>query len=103
MKNGTMASGLTTASSVTSGLMKSTPLFFRRLHARHLLGRGRFAAAEHAVAFHLHHHVAVLVEHFPARAHEAGVRALAQRARLHDAVPERERVAGVHGLEPAQV
>jgi hypothetical protein len=76
MKNGTMASGFTMASKVTRGL-KSIMRPCR-------LWRGRRASPEHAIAFHVHHRVAVLVEHFPHRTHQAHVGALAQWARFQD-------------------
>ena len=56
-------------------------------------GRGRLAAAEHAVAVHVQHLVPVLVVHLPQRAHQADVRALAHRALFDDGRCQGQHVA----------
>src|SRR3954466_11194995 len=89
MKNGTIASGFTIASSVTSGL-RSMP-------------SAGLAAAEHAEAFHVQHLFAALVRHLPAGTHQAEVGLAAQRAGLEDRVAQAQRVTGIHRLQPVEL
>jgi hypothetical protein len=61
------------------------------------------APAVHAVAFHLHDFLVVLVQHFPAHQHQADVRLAFHRARFEHDAAHVQRVAGAYRLEPADV
>jgi hypothetical protein len=79
MKKGTIASGLTMASRVMSGLKSMLAIVRDRRSGG---GAFRHPPREHPVALLVQNFVAVLVGHFPDRAHQAHIRAFAHRPRL---------------------
>ena len=63
----------------------------------------RMPAAEHAPAFHVQHFLAVLVEHFPGRAHQTHIGFAAHGPRFGDEVLKMEGIARLDRLHPFHV